>query len=173
MSARTWARHYHDDWMSRAGDPRLPYWLRVAAAGFGSHGENGHARFKRGQLALILATVDQETGEIQPYSNVGRAISDAVEYGWLAEGSFWGCLVVPAHSIKRGELDKRPSPCPMRPRHARVRGSNPSLSERFEGAKPTPSERFDVRIPHSVSDSMLNPLSSYLSLVPQPHEDSA
>lgn len=142
MSGRVWARHYQDDWARRAGQDWLPYWLRVAAAAYGSHGENGHAKFKRGDLALILANPDPITGEIKPYSNVGRAISDAIAYGWLEAGSYWGCLIVPAHSIRRGDLTHRPSACPQAPRHARARGANRSLSEGYGVAKSTPDERF-------------------------------
>lgn len=104
-----WARHYMDPWQSRAGDPRLPYWLRVAAIAYGRHQDNGHATFKRGQIALILGRPDG-FGGVQPYVNVGRAIEDAVQYGWLASESFWGCLVVPSHAVKKGPLGHNP-PC--------------------------------------------------------------
>lgn len=142
MTSRVWARHYQDDWARRAGQQWLPYWLRVTAAAYGSHGENGHARFKRGDLALILANPDPETGEIKPYSNVGRAIADAVAYGWLEEGSYWGCLIVPAHSIRRGDLTRRPSKCPQAGRHDQLKTANHSLSEPLGVLKSTPSERF-------------------------------
>lgn len=171
MISRTWARHYQDDWQTRSGDRRLPYWLRVAAAGYGVHGENGHATFKRGQLALILATVDPDTGQIHPYSNVGRAITDAVDYGWLEEGSYWGCLIVPAHSIRRGDLGRNPQPCPLTKGHARARYANRSLSERYDPHSSTPDERFATRTAHSLSASTLNPLCS--DSVPQPHREAS
>ena len=165
---RTWARHYQDDWQSRAGDPRLPKWLRVAALAFGSHSDNGHARFKRGEIALILGSLDPDTGEVHPYANVRRAISEAVEYGWLHEGSYWGCLIVPAHSIRKGELGKTPTPCPLQPRH-KERG-NRSLSERFMSPTPTLSERFKPRSAHSANGSEHKPLLSVLS--PPDHDDT-
>lgn len=156
MSAgqRPWARHFQDEWQYRAGDPRLPYWLRVAALAYGSHQENGHAPFKRGQIALILGSVDAETGEIRPYPNVRRAIAVAIEYGWLAEGSYWRCLIVPAHVAKKGNIG-RANPCPI---HVK-RDANRSLSERFEVHSSTLSERFDARSVHSVSGSERKPLS--------------
>lgn len=109
---RPWARHYQEEWQRRAGNPSLPYWLRVVSAAYGSHQDNGHAVFKRGELSLILGTVDRETGEVIRYPNLERAIKDAVAYGWLAEGSFWGCLIVPAHAIKKGAHGHSP-PCPV------------------------------------------------------------
>lgn len=157
-----WARHYQEVWQSRAGDPRLPHWLRVTAAAYGSHSDNGHARYKRGELALILGTVDGITGEIKPYRNLGRAIDDAIAYGWLEPESFWGCLVVPAHAIKRGGLGSNPA-CPIHVKRARK--DDESLTQRgIRDLKSTLSEGFEARITHSVSDSTLNPLSSVLSL---------
>jgi len=103
-TSRPWARHYQDEWHRRAGDPRLPYWLRVAALAYGSHVDNGHANYKRGQIALVLG----KPGE--PYDRVGRAISDAIEYGWLNPGSWWGCLIVPERAIRKGPW-MTPKPC--------------------------------------------------------------
>lgn len=164
-TSRSWARHFQDDWQARAGDPRLPYWLRVTALAYGSHTDNGHARFKRGEVALILGSVDHTTGVIRPFTNVRREIARAVEYGWLEEGSFWGCLIVPAHSIRKGDFAKKAKPCPLAPRHAAR--SNRSLSERNDPRSSTPSERFGARSGQSVSGSEREPLCSVLS----PHHD--
>lgn len=112
-----WARHYFEGWQRRAGDRRLPYWLRIAAAAYGHHEDNGHARFKRGQLSLMLGHLDPTTGQVVPYDNLGRAIADAVEFGWLAPGSYWGCLIVPAHDVRKGALDRKPGECPLHARH--------------------------------------------------------
>ena len=158
---RTWARHYQDEWQARAGDPRLPYWLRVAALAFGSHADNGHARFKRGEIALILGTLDQSTGEIRSFANVRREIGRAVEYGWLEPGSYWGCLIVPAHSIRKGDLGTRQAPCPLAASHKK-RTPNRSLSERNGLLKPTPSERFTTESAHSVNGSEREPFCSGL-----------
>ena len=53
--ARPWARHYQDVWLERSGNRNLPRWLRVVAVAYGSHDNAGHARFKRGEVALVLA----------------------------------------------------------------------------------------------------------------------
>jgi hypothetical protein len=170
-SPRVWARHFQDDWQARAGDPRLPYWLRVAALAFGSHADNGHARFKRGEVALILGALDHDTGEVRPFANVRREIARAVEYGWLEDGSYWGCLIVPAHfvpahSIRKGDMGTRPPACPLAARH-KERAANRSLSERNGSLKPTPSERFEPESAHSVSGSQRESLLSVLSPVRQ------
>lgn len=113
----TWARHYQDVWAEKSGDPRLPHWLRVSALAYGSHEDNGHAPFKRGFVALILGRNDPTVGPV-PYDNVGRAIATAVEYGWLAAGSYWGCLIVPPHMIRKGDLYAPLKPCRHATRHA-------------------------------------------------------
>lgn len=153
-----WARHYQTEWQSRAGDRRLPHWLRVAALAYGSHQDNGHARFKRGEIALILGEIDKETGEVRPYANVGRAIRDAVSYGWLERDSFWGCLVVPAHAIKKGRHGHSPE-CPIHLKRRRKEAANPSLSDGFGTSSSTLSERFSTRTAHSVTGSQRAPLS--------------
>lgn len=166
-SPRMWARHFQDDWQARAGDPRLPYWLRVAALAFGSHADNGHARFKRGEVALILGSVDQETGELHPFANVRREVARAVEFGWLEDGSYWGCLIVPAHSIRRGDWGGKVVPCPLAARHRDRRNRSPS--ERNGVVKPTPSERFGDVTAHPVSGSQRESLLSVLSPQPATH----
>ena len=147
-----WARHYQDVWQERAGDPRLPYWLRVAALAYGSHADNGHARFKRGEIAVVLAAVDSGTGVVRPYRNVRRAVTLAVEYGWLEAGSYWGCLIVPAHAVKKGALTAAPRPCPLAKSHA-ARRTKRSLSERKSLVESTPRERFAAGSAHSVNGS--------------------
>lgn len=99
-----WTRHYQSVWLERTADGQLPAWLRVAFLAFGSHRANGHARFKPGDIGLVLGTVDQTTGEIRPADkhNVQRAIKAAVSRGYLAQGSSSLCLIVPAHAIEGG-----------------------------------------------------------------------
>lgn len=97
------AMHRLEEWQSRAGDPRLPHWLRVAAAAYGQLAANGHATFRAGDLAIILGSPGR------PYRNVGRAIDEAITYGWLAKGSFHRCLVVPDWAVHQGPwADPRP-----------------------------------------------------------------
>lgn len=169
QAERPWARHYQDDWHRKAGDPRLPYWLRVTALAYGSHGYNGHAVFKRGEIALVLATVNTETGEVVPFENVGRAIRDAVEYGWLAAESFWGCLVVPAHAIKKGTHGWR-SECPVHVKRRPSKQREPVTQRRVRDSSATPSDGFEARIPHSVTGSQRAALSLVLSPDPTVQE---
>lgn len=118
---KSWSRHYQDVWQERSGDRRLPTWLRVTSLAYGSHSANGHAPFKAGEIALVLAVVDTETGEIAPMqkANVQRAINKAVEYGWLLPESGSTCLVVPGHAVAGG-LGKPDAPCPQTHRSRRV-----------------------------------------------------
>ncbi|MEP9380824.1 hypothetical protein [Nocardioides sp. KR10-350] len=155
---RAWARHFMDEWQARAGDPRLPYWLRIASLAYGHHENNGHAKFKRGEIALILAKVDGETGEIRPHQWVGRDIALAVEYGWLSEGSFWGCLIVPAHSVRKGDMWATPKPCPIHMRRKAKRAKS-SITEDFAPLKPAITEGSSARKPHSLRTSERKPLS--------------
>jgi hypothetical protein len=114
-----WARHYQSVWHERTADRRIPLWLRVAFLAFGAHKANGHARFKPGEIGMIFGTVDTETGEIKPVdkANVQRAIRNATQAGWLAEGSSSLCLVVPAHAITGG-LGFENEVCPLHERTA-------------------------------------------------------
>lgn len=113
--SRVWARHYQDAWQDRSGDARLPKWLRVASLAYGCHEDNGHAVFKRGEVALVLATVDHITGEVVPLDRrrLHEVIQHAVEYGWLEPGSKPRCLIVPAHAIKKGTIGNPDKPCPI------------------------------------------------------------
>lgn len=157
---RPWARHYQEIWQERAGDDRLPYWLRVAALAYGSHLDNGHARFKRGEIGLVLAKVNTETGELVSYENVGRAIATAVEYGWLAEESFWGCLIVPAHAVKKGEHGHDPV-CRVHLRRRR-QDREPVIHRALRVLPTTTSDGFEPRTAHSVTGSEREALSSLL-----------
>ncbi|TBT83799.1 hypothetical protein ET989_10825 [Propioniciclava sinopodophylli] len=115
--ARHWARHFLDVWAERAGDPRLPPWLRVAALAYGSHLNNGHAPFRSGQVSLVLGGIDPTTGELTTYRNVARAIDAAVANGWLAPGSFHRCLIVPPNAIRKGDMFAAPRLCPLDHEH--------------------------------------------------------
>lgn len=99
----------------RSGNRRLPRWLRVVCLAYGCHDNAGHARFKRGEVALVLGSIDQKTGAVIPLSRqrVHEAVQLAVELGFLAEGSIPMCLVVPAHDVKKGRLNASVKPCPI------------------------------------------------------------
>ncbi|EWT04651.1 hypothetical protein N864_10855 [Intrasporangium chromatireducens Q5-1] len=112
MSLNPWAKHFQLVWENRAGDPRLPLWLRVVSLAYGKHRANGHAPFDPGQVALVLSTVDPDTGELitPKRQNVHRAIKAAVDYGFILDGSSSRCLVVPSHAVSGG-LGMPGTPC--------------------------------------------------------------
>lgn len=118
--SRTWSRHYQDSWHERSGDSRLPRWFRVVALAYGCHDNAGHARFKRGEVALVLGSVDHVTGAVIPLprQRVSEAVKQAVELGFLAEGSMPMCLVVPAHDVRKGPHEAKSKPCPIHLRRA-------------------------------------------------------
>lgn len=118
---RTWSRHYQDAWHERSGNPNLPRWLRVVALAYGSHDEAGHARFRRGEVALVLAGPFGRDEVPQPLSRqrVHEAIQQAIQLGFLADGSIPMCLIVPAHDVRKGAMEGRPKRCPVHERRKR------------------------------------------------------
>jgi hypothetical protein len=111
-----WSRHAQGPWHNDALTPRFPLPLRVAFLAYGTHHANGHAKFKQGEIAKVLARLD-EAGHPVPADRrtVYRAIQQAIEYGLLAEGSKALCLVVPSHRIAGGMGDEK-APCERHPR---------------------------------------------------------
>lgn len=105
--------HDQRTWEERAGDQRLPYWLRVAALAFGKHRANGHASFSAGQISLILGRVTLPEGEVIPLDkgSTQRAIRKAIEYGWLSPESGSLCLVVPGNAVDGGYGGGPNTPC--------------------------------------------------------------
>jgi len=121
MTERPWARHYLDTWHERSGNPCLPRWFRVVCLAYGSHDNAGHARFKRGEVALMLGTFDSKSGAVVPLSRqrVHEAVRQAVDLGFLEPDSIPMCLVVPAHGVQKGPRDTKPKPCPIHVRRSR------------------------------------------------------
>lgn len=119
--SRPWSRHYQDVWHERSGNGRLPRWLRVVALAYGSHDNDGHARFKRGEVALVLAGPFQPGEVPKPLSRqrVHEAVQQAVDLGFLADGSIPMCLIVPAHDVRKGPHEGRSKPCPVHARRSR------------------------------------------------------
>lgn len=106
-----WSIFYHQPWHDDSLNPRFPYALRVAFLAFGTHRANGHATFRRGEVAKVLSHVDDD-GTLIPTTRqtVHRAIAQAVEFGMLEEGSHSMCLVVPRHRATGGRGSPN-SPC--------------------------------------------------------------
>ncbi|MGA8247847.1 MAG: hypothetical protein WB797_13170 [Nocardioides sp.] len=111
----TWARHYQEEWHTRSGDNRLPKWLRVACLAYGAHDNNGHAVFRRGEVALVLGKPPEHGRGPVPLDRrrVHEVIRLAVEYEWLMPGSTARCLIVPSRAIKKGAYDAPLAPCPI------------------------------------------------------------
>jgi hypothetical protein len=76
---------------SVAGQLDQPLPLRIALLAYGRVEANGHAEFRRGELAEI-------TGKDR--RNVSRAIRNAIEKGWLLEGSCTECLLPPGDYVE-------------------------------------------------------------------------
>ena len=109
----TFAMHIQGAWEEHAGNPRLPLWLRVSALAYGKHHANGHARFKIGEVALVLSKVDMVTGEMSVPDRhaVHHAVKLAVEYRFLSKGSGARCLIVPVGMVHQGPGSPG-APCP-------------------------------------------------------------
>lgn len=97
-----YSMHYQSVWReraaSRAANPAMPAWIRVAALAFGCHRRNGHASFKTGEIAEILGT----PGKPLSPSSVSNAIKLAKNAGWIDGQSTARCLVVPPHAVVGG-----------------------------------------------------------------------
>jgi hypothetical protein len=94
--------HYQAVWReraaSRAANPTMPLWIRIASLAFGCHRRNGHAAFKAGEIAEVLGT----PGEPLSPSSVSNAIKLAKNAGWIGRESSSRCLVVPPHAVQGG-----------------------------------------------------------------------
>lgn len=119
MSINPWAKHFQLVWEERAGDARMPLWFRVVCLAYGKHRANGHASFDPGQVALVLSTVDPDTGELitPDRRHIHRAIRTAAEYGFITQASSTRCLVVPGHAVMGG-LGRPQTPCRWHDRRA-------------------------------------------------------
>ena len=103
------SRHNQEVWQRRAGEPWLPKWLRVAALAYGAHGNNGHATFKRGDVAITLG----DPGHPLDRRRLHEHISQAIEFGWLMPGSTSMCLIVPPDAVDKGPIGAPKKPCPV------------------------------------------------------------
>jgi hypothetical protein len=76
-----------------------PLAVRVLFAAMGRHDRNGHARFRPGELADVLGSIDVTTGEIRPARRgaVSDAIKAAKRLGYITDESFARCLVLSRH----------------------------------------------------------------------------
>lgn len=114
----TYALHRQEAWKTDAANPKFPLPLRVAFYAYGTHGLNGHAVLRQGELRKVLGKVveheDSSEYVMPDRRSVDRAIRQAVDFGLLAEGSRGMCLVVPRGRISGGDVRKggESKPCP-------------------------------------------------------------
>lgn len=90
-----------------------PRAVRVLLAAMGRHDRAGHARFARGELAMILGTVDEVTGEIVPASaqRVSDAVAVAKRLCFVTEDSTARCLVLSSVAFQKAQGTQ--APCPV------------------------------------------------------------
>jgi hypothetical protein len=81
--------HLHSYWQDRAGDDKLPIWLRLAAIAYASHHKNGHATFYMSGESTLPKTLGRDKRVIQ------NELKKAIDRGFLAEQSNINCLVLP------------------------------------------------------------------------------
>lgn len=144
-----WTKHSQTRYKELAKNKDAPAYLRVAWLAMGRHLANGHAEFKRGELASIL------TKNGKPYRGVDNAIAMAVRYGLLDLDSTSRCLVVPDGLIegpigdsdldcmthKRLKAPRMADCCPERKHHANGK-CRPCYQRAWRDAKTLGSETF-------------------------------
>ncbi len=83
--------------------------MRVAFLAFGTHKRNGHSPFYDWKE---IAEQTTPPGKPEPNDRqIRRAITTAVDRGFLTEQSHHKCLVVPSHWISGGATGREHAPC--------------------------------------------------------------
>lgn len=97
-----YSAHRNRHWLDKAANPRHPMVLRVYFAALGRRRVGGHAPFGRGELAEALV----QTGGVLPdRRRISKAIRQCIDWGYLAEGSNAGCLIVPLDDVQGGKTE--------------------------------------------------------------------
>jgi hypothetical protein len=80
-----------------------PLAVRVLFAAMGRHDRNGHARFRPGELADVLGSIDVMTGEVRTArrDSVSDAVKAAKRLGYIGEESTVRCLVLSRHCFQK------------------------------------------------------------------------
>ncbi|MCZ2837091.1 hypothetical protein [Modestobacter sp. VKM Ac-2985] len=80
-----------------------PLAVRVLFAAMGQHDRNGHARFRSGELADVLGSIDVTTDEVRPArrDSVSDAIKAAKRLGYITDESTVRCLVLSRHVFQK------------------------------------------------------------------------
>ncbi len=106
---RGWAIHQLGPWQEQARHPNVDLWLRVAFLAFGTHKRNGHSPFYDWKEIAERTT---PLGKPSPDDRqVRRAISTAVDRGFLASASHHKCLIVPSHWVSGGPTGNEHAVC--------------------------------------------------------------
>lgn len=113
---RNWHKLYRRQAATVAGEPLLGldmrlFFLAVSRAGF-----NGHAEFRRGELADWLKKYNLSTGAVSTYTErrFQKVISDGVAANIYGPGSNVRCLIVASHLV---DVDRPPSSWKVCPEH--------------------------------------------------------
>lgn len=157
-----WSRHAQDEWERRAGDRRLPHWLRLAALAYAKHGNNGHAAFKRGDVAVVLGVPGAPLDRRQLHEYIQRAI----ELGWLADGSTSMCLVVPSHIIDKGHIGEPKKACRVHQRRKQVSYSKQDSLFKVSGAEQDSSPQLSGSKQDSLRSAPISYPNRNLTAVP-------
>lgn len=107
--AERYAVHYRAGWDEMGHDMEVPNLTRLVALAYARTDENGHARFRRGELMTLLGVTRQAVQKL-----IDRAVRDR----WLTNASCSECLVAPAHITDRRYAS---GPCPV---HAALSGES-------------------------------------------------
>lgn len=80
-----------------------PLAVRVLFAAMGRHDRHGHARFRLGELADTLGSIDIATGAVRSArkDTVSDAIKAAKRLGYIADESTARCLVLHRRSFQK------------------------------------------------------------------------
>lgn len=87
-----------------------PLAVRILFAAMGRHDSSGHARFRPGELADVLGSVDTVTGELVAAraDSVSKAIRAAKHLGYITEESTVRCLVLSRHTFQKAWGSTKP-----------------------------------------------------------------
>lgn len=94
-----WAASPVGHWLTFAGNPNFPDYLRILFVAYGLRKANGHAPLRQGELTRFLVRKD---GTLPDRRNVRHSIDQAIDYGYLMPESRMLCLVVPHNHMQGG-----------------------------------------------------------------------
>lgn len=113
-----WVMGNQEAFKDLATSDALPRWLRATYAAYGHLGGNGHATFRRSELAALLGDHTQGVSVPTERQRVREAIDGAIDRGLLEKGSKALCLIVPRAAIAYGAGNPG-TPCRRHPKTRR------------------------------------------------------